>query len=310
MSPWLAVGQAPASAIGLHLVQPTEQAVGWQPSQRRVDKGIILNMTDYYNLLGVRFAAKPDEIRSAFRRQAKQAHPDANPHLVGKEKEAMQQRFVLLAQAYETLSDPTRRREYDRIWRAKQQAQQQTQGPRPTSGTGARSTGTRPGGTGSARNTAGQTHRTTPGARPQTPPHNQPPPDMGEMMDEVEELLGRFGVDMRNQFGVMLDKMLDWALAVFMEVVQNLEGERAKNQTQEQEAPRPKPNSQGGSTGFEQQARPRPRPQPRATEQDLEAELAALKNQINSAVHKAKQDQEESVEEELARIKAASQPKK
>jgi hypothetical protein len=47
-------------------------------------------------------------------------------------------------------------------------------------------------------------------------------------MQEVGDLLQRFGLDMRNQFADMLDKMLDWALAVFMEVVATLEGERAE----------------------------------------------------------------------------------
>lgn len=64
---------------------------------------------DYYDLLGVSRDASQDEIKRAFRRLARETHPDANPD----DPEA-EHRFREIAQAYEVLSDPQRRAAYDR----------------------------------------------------------------------------------------------------------------------------------------------------------------------------------------------------
>jgi molecular chaperone DnaJ len=65
-------------------------------------------VADLYDQLGVHRDASPDEIKRAYRRLARQLHPDANPG--DAEAEA---RFKEIAVAYETLSDPERRRRYD-----------------------------------------------------------------------------------------------------------------------------------------------------------------------------------------------------
>ena len=65
--------------------------------------------TDYYRILGVERDADPGLIKKAFRRLARQTHPDANPGDAGAEA-----RFREVAEAYEVLSDPERRRAYDR----------------------------------------------------------------------------------------------------------------------------------------------------------------------------------------------------
>ena len=65
--------------------------------------------TDYYDVLGVSRDASEQEIKKSFRRLARELHPDVNSH----DPEA-EDKFKEAAEAYEVLSDPERRRIYDR----------------------------------------------------------------------------------------------------------------------------------------------------------------------------------------------------
>jgi molecular chaperone DnaJ len=65
---------------------------------------------DYYEILAVAKTASQDEIKKAYRKVAMQYHPDRNPN----NKEA-EEKFKEAAEAYEVLSDPDKRAQYDRF---------------------------------------------------------------------------------------------------------------------------------------------------------------------------------------------------
>jgi len=67
---------------------------------------------DYYETLGVPRTATPEEIRSAFRKKAREYHPD-----VAKDKVKGAEKFKEVNEAYEVLSDPAKRTKYDQMGR-------------------------------------------------------------------------------------------------------------------------------------------------------------------------------------------------
>jgi DnaJ-class molecular chaperone len=71
---------------------------------------------DYYRILGVSEHADEKSIRQAFRKLARQYHPDVNPG-----DKLAEERFKEINEAYEVLSDPAKRQKYDEMRRYRQQ---------------------------------------------------------------------------------------------------------------------------------------------------------------------------------------------
>lgn len=68
------------------------------------------NFRDYYEILGVPAEASSDEIKKVFRRLARQYHPDMNPG-----DKTAEEKFKDIGEAYEVLSDPNKRSQYDQF---------------------------------------------------------------------------------------------------------------------------------------------------------------------------------------------------
>ena len=75
---------------------------------------------DYYHILGVPRTASPDDLKKAFRRLARQYHPDLH---AGSKKAEMEKKFKELNEAQEVLTDPEKRKKYDQYGADWDQAQ-------------------------------------------------------------------------------------------------------------------------------------------------------------------------------------------
>src|SRR5215475_12106171 len=77
-----------------------------------------MDFIDYYKILGVDKNASAEDIKKAYRKLARQHHPDLNPN----DKEA-HKRFQQINEANEVLSDPEKRKKYDQYGKDWQHAE-------------------------------------------------------------------------------------------------------------------------------------------------------------------------------------------
>jgi DnaJ-class molecular chaperone len=71
---------------------------------------MAVKFKDYYELLGVKRDANEDQIRQAYRKLARKHHPDVTPG-----DKSAEEKFKEINEAYEVLSDPEKRKRYDRL---------------------------------------------------------------------------------------------------------------------------------------------------------------------------------------------------
>lgn len=75
----------------------------------------MASFPDYYNVLNIPKEASTEDIRQAYRKESLKTHPDRLVRASTEEKKAATEKFQAVADAYYVLSDPQRRREYDKL---------------------------------------------------------------------------------------------------------------------------------------------------------------------------------------------------
>ena len=150
-------------------------------------------MVDYYQILKISPQSSFDEVRKAFRREAKRCHPDLYHNINPEEKQKLQKQFIMLTKAYETLSDPAKRRSFDLQYQRYSTKKQFQEKPR------------------SSNRTSSSAYR-----QPSSEPFTETTDDsLEDLLDDVEQLLGKFGL----QFKDPLELLVNWASKVFQDFV-------------------------------------------------------------------------------------------
>lgn len=232
-------------------------------------------MIDYYNLLGVPPDATAEQIRRAFRQQAKRAHPDAHPGSTPEKREAQKRRFIQLAQAYDTLADPAERARYHRKWSAAGGAERKR-----SSRASARD---KAGPFRSAQAEFGAARRASPAGGTGA----QEGDTLDDLLQDAEQLLGGFGLSLRHPFSELLDALLDWAREVFAQVMEPSQDEQPAGRRrpeggreQESRAARDPKSAPENAKPGRMKNRAGRKKQGASSEAELDAELRKLKEKM------------------------------
>jgi len=159
-------------------------------------------MENYYKLFEVPNDADISTLRSAFRKKAKSCHPDLFQHVSPEERKNLQKKFVRLSQAYETLSDPKKRKLLDLSLRKSsvKAGRQNVKEYRSTSNSSSRRNNFKQNSAFSRSN-----YKSTSEESGDT---------LEDLIRDVEEVLGQFGLNFKDP----LEMLVDWAREVYQEL--------------------------------------------------------------------------------------------
>ena len=158
-------------------------------------------MENYYKIFEVSNDADISTLRSAFRRKAKSCHPDLFQHVSHKERKNLQKKFVRLTQAYETLTDPKKRKLYD--LRLREYGIKQNQNDKKYR---------------KSSNFSSQTNdfrKYTSFSQEKYKSASEESEDkLEDLIRDVEKILGQFGLNFKDP----LEMLVDWAREVYQEL--------------------------------------------------------------------------------------------
>ena len=165
-------------------------------------------MENYYKLLGVPQDADINLIRNSFRKKAKTCHPDLFQSSSEKEQKKHQKMFVRLSQAYETLSDPKKRKIFDYhlkdiITDHKQTSDQKKQRSSSFS---------------SGIKNENKTTRFSKNSNKSNFSKNED--TLEDLICEIEKIMNQFDINLRDP----LEILVEWAMNIFDELTANPEG--------------------------------------------------------------------------------------
>ena len=159
-------------------------------------------MDNYYTLLEVPQNADISVIRSAFRRKAKTCHPDLFHHTNEEERKRQQKIFVRLSQAYKTLADPEKRLIFDI------QLEKPASKTHPSDDQKNRTSSSSSSNKSNFKQKSGYYYSS------QQKTSKEPEDTIEDLLREVEELQGQFGLNFRDP----LEIIVEWALKIFQDM--------------------------------------------------------------------------------------------
>ena len=172
-------------------------------------------MDNYYTLLEVPQNADISVIRSAFRRKAKSCHPDLFQNVNEEERKRKQKLFVRLSQAYKTLADPEKRLIFDiQLEKPATKARPPHDQKNQTSSS-------------SSSNKSNFKQKSRYYYRSQQATSMEPEETIEDLLREVEELLGQFGLNFRDP----LEMLVEWAIQIFQDMSNTFSDETENRNT-------------------------------------------------------------------------------